>query len=257
MEVAPDTHRGLSDLSEVLYQDQAPALAVAWPAVSTQDAYRIFRSGDVETVALRGVTMSVAPGEFVALMGPSGSGKSTMLKLLAALDVPSAGDVRVGSISTVRLGDQDRSDLRARDLSIVLQSGNLWPDLTALANVELALALANDQATDIRKVAKSALAEVGLAGRQDERSGLLSGGEQQRVAIAAALGRRTPVLLADEPTGELDSSTEQVVLALLKKLRDDIGCCVVIATHSARVAAAADRIIRLHDGAIALDEETS
>jgi putative ABC transport system ATP-binding protein len=216
-----------------------------WPALECHDVFKIFRSGPVETVALRGLELRVERGELVTVAGPSGSGKSTFLSLAAGLDEPSAGEVRVRGRSLGRLDETELAAYRARDLAIVFQSDNLWPALSAYENVAASLRLAGNSADP-----EEALAAFGLHGRGDERASLLSGGEQQRVAIAAAAARRAPLVLADEPTGELDERNEALVLDALVELRARFGSTVVVVSHSARVAAAADRVIEMRDGRV-------
>jgi putative ABC transport system ATP-binding protein len=230
-----------------LYAEPEPeAQRIDWPALEFNDVFKIFRSGPVETVALRGVNLEIQAGELVALLGPSGCGKSTLLALAAALDEPSAGDVRSFGSSLARLAEPQLAGYRARDLAVVFQSDNLWPVLSARENVELALQLAD--AEDVGDRAESALSAFGLAARAGNRPDALSGGEQQRVAIAAAAAREAKLLLADEPTGELDAGNEQAVLEALERLRADHGATVLVVTHSSLVADAADRVIEMRDG---------
>jgi putative ABC transport system ATP-binding protein len=217
-------------------------------ALVVHDAFKIYRSGPVETVALRGLELAVRRGELVAVLGPSGCGKSTFLALAAGLDEPSAGEVRVFGRSLARLSEAELAEYRARDVAIVFQSDNLWPALSAYENVATSLRLARRD--DARASVYEALAAFGLRDRARHRVSALSGGEQQRVAIAAAAARRAPLVLADEPTGELDEVNERVVLEALEALRSDFGSTVVVVTHSPRVAAAVDRVIELRDGAV-------
>jgi ABC-type lipoprotein export system ATPase subunit len=231
-------------------EPERAAEQLAWPALHLHDVFKIYRSGPVETVALRGLELRVERGELLAVLGPSGCGKSTMLALAAALDQPSAGEVRVGERSLQRLDELELARYRARELALVFQSDNLWPALSARENVALGLRLAGRE--DPVNAAEEALAAFGLAGRAGHRVGALSGGEQQRVAIAAAYARRAPVVLADEPTGELDAANEQLVLEALRQLRDVRGSTVIVVTHSSRVAGAADRVIELRDGRVDL-----
>jgi putative ABC transport system ATP-binding protein len=232
-----------------LWREPEPvAQRVEWPALQFHDVFKIYRSGPVETVALRGLELRVERGELVAVLGPSGCGKSTMLALAAALDQPSAGEVRADQNSLQRLDDGELARYRAREVALVFQSENLWPVLSARENVAVGLRLAGRD--DPQDAADEALGAFGLAARAAHRVGALSGGEQQRVAIAAAYARRAPLVLADEPTGELDAGNEQRVLDALRQLRDRQGSTVVVVTHSSRVAGAADRVLVMRDGRV-------
>jgi putative ABC transport system ATP-binding protein len=215
-------------------------------ALEFHDVFKIFRSGPAETVALRGLDLRVEPHELVALFGPSGSGKSTAMHLAAGLDEPSAGEVRVFGRSLTRLDESELARYRAREVAIVFQSGNLWPILSARENVALPLRLAGRDGTEA--AISAALDAFGLGGRERQPAGTLSGGEQQRLAIAAAAARKARLVLADEPTAELDDRNEQLVLEALADLRDEFGSTVVVVTHSPRVAEAVDRVFELRDG---------
>jgi len=227
-----------------LYREPERDQTVAFGALEYHDVFKIFRSGPTETVALRGLDLRIEQHELVALLGPSGCGKSTALHLAAGLDEPSAGDVVCFGRSLARLDDSELADYRAQEIAIVFQSGNLWPALSARENVSLTLKLAGRSDDDV-------LARFGLGGRERQRAGSLSGGEQQRLAIAAAAARRARLVLADEPTAELDARNEQIVLEAFRRLRDELETTVVIVTHSERVADAVDRVIELRDGAVA------
>jgi putative ABC transport system ATP-binding protein len=218
------------------------------PALELRDVFRIYRSGPVETVALRGLDLEVSSGSFLAVLGPSGCGKSTLLALAAGLDQPSAGEVRLGGRSLTRMDDDDLARLRATEIAIVLQSGNLWPILSAQENVAISLRLAD--VPDPDGAAKRALEAFGLGERTRHRAGELSGGEQQRVAIAAAAARNASLVVADEPTGELDATNERIVLDALTRLRETHGTTVVTVTHSEQVASAADRVVEMRDGRV-------
>ncbi len=228
-----------------LYQEPERQEQVEWGALELHDVFKIFRAGDTDVVALRGLDLRIERGELVAILGPSGSGKTTLLHLGAGLDQPSAGEVRVAGRSLSRLDDAALADYRAKELALVFQTGNLWPMLSARENVLLSLRLAG-----LPDRADEALAHFGLAERASHRAGALSGGEQQRVAIAAAAARRPPLVLADEPTAELDERNEQIVLEELRRLREDFGATVVVVTHSPAVARAADRVVEIRDGRV-------
>jgi len=230
-----------------LYREPERREEIVFGALEFHDVFRIFRSGAAETVALRGLDLRIEARELVALFGPSGSGKSTALHLAGGLEEPSAGDVRSFGRSLSRLTDGELADYRARDVAIVFQSGNLWPELSARENVALGLRLARRR-EGIRPAAERVLDVFDLQRREDQRAGSLSGGEQQRVAIAAAAAREAPLVLADEPTAELDIRNEQIVLTALRRLRDEFASTVVVVTHSPRVAEAADRVIEIRDG---------
>jgi putative ABC transport system ATP-binding protein len=231
-----------------LWQEPEPE-PVHWPALELHDVFKIFRTGPVETVALRGLELRVEAAELVAVLGPSGCGKSTMLALAAALDQPSAGEVRAAGRSLQLLDDDELAAYRARDVGLVFQSDNLWPSLTARENVLLALRLAGHP--DPMAAAEKALAEFGLTARMRHRAAELSGGEQQRVAIASAYAREASLVLADEPTGELDSANAQLVLEALTELRSRAGSTIIVVTHSSQVASFADRVIEMRDGQVA------
>ena len=222
---------------------------LSFGALEFHDVFKIYRSGPAETVALRGLELRIEPREFVAVFGPSGSGKSTMLHLAAGLDEPSAGDVRVFGRSLAQLDEAELAALRARQVAIVFQNGNLWAGLSAGENVALALRLAGRRR--VHEPVERALDAFDLRRRERTRAGALSGGEQQRLAIAAAAAREAPLVLADEPTAELDERNERIVLEALARLRAEFGSTVVVVTHSPRVADAVDRVIELHDGRVA------
>ncbi len=232
-----------------LYREPERRPELSFGALEFHDVFRIFRSGPAETVALRGLDLRIEQRELVALFGPSGSGKSTALHLAAGLDEASAGDVVVFGRSLARLGEAELAAYRGREVALVFQSGNLWPDLSARENVALGLRLAGRR--NVGEAAERALDAFDLQRRAGQRAGSLSGGEQQRVAIAAAAARESRLVLADEPTAELDAHNEQTVLRALRRLREDFGSTVVVVTHSPRVAEAVDRVIELEDGRVA------
>ncbi|MGH2973374.1 MAG: ABC transporter ATP-binding protein [Solirubrobacterales bacterium] len=231
-----------------LYAEAEKPAEIDWGALELHDVFKIYGSGSVETVALRGLDLRIEQGEMVAIVGPSGSGKSTLLSLAAALDTPSAGDVRALGRSLAGLGDNELAEYRARRVAIVFQSDNLWPALSARENVATALRIAGQR--NAERDASEALATFGLAKREHLRPSALSGGEQQRVAIAAAAARRASLVLADEPTGELDEKNEATVLRSLRELRDRNGSAVVVVTHADPVAGACDRVVEIRDGRV-------
>jgi putative ABC transport system ATP-binding protein len=220
---------------------------MANPSVSCRGVQRTFRSGTRETNAVRGVDLDVAPGEWVAIMGPSGCGKSTLLHLLGGLDSPDAGTVSVDGEDVGRLSETERALLRRKRIGYVFQFFNLVQDFTVAENVELPMLLAGQRRHAARRRRRELLEAVGLADAADASPSQLSGGQQQRVAIARALANRPGVLLADEPTGNLDTESARQVLSLLRA-QHDAGQTIVMVTHDARVAAAADRLLVMEDG---------
>jgi ABC-type lipoprotein export system ATPase subunit len=221
------------------------------PAIVLADVIRVYREAEVETVALRGIDLEVAAGEFVAIMGRSGSGKSTLLQLLAGSDRPTAGRVIVDGIDLSRAEEGERARLRGANVGIVFQSGNLVPFLDLEENVQLAAGLAGRPVD--RAAARGILARVGLEGRERHRPAQLSGGEQQRAALAAVLVTRAPIVLADEITGELDSANARLLLDLLAEIHRHEGMTLVLATHDPSVATRADRLVELRDGRVVSD----
>jgi putative ABC transport system ATP-binding protein len=212
--------------------------------------------GEVTVHALRGLDLAVPAGEFVVLLGPSGSGKTTVLNLIGGLDQPSAGHVFVQSKDIARYDEKQLTDYRRRKVGFVFQFFNLIPTLTAAENVEFALALI-DGRRDLHAKALELLELVGLQQRADHFPSQLSGGEQQRVAIARALANHPPVLLCDEPTGNLDVDTGQQVLRVLRQMNRQEGATVVLVTHNTAIAPIANRVVRLSDGAVDHEEAIS
>lgn len=215
-------------------------------ALEARDLYRFFHIGDQETLALRGVSLTVEPGELVALVGPSGSGKSTLLACLAGLDEPDGGVVFVNGQRLTRRTAAERARLRAAAIGFLLQAGNLFDHLSVEENLRLQMRLAGK--ADASRLT-NLLTLVGLGTRRHARPGQLSGGEAARAGLAVALAADPPVLLADEPTGEVDAETEEQILRLLDDRRAD-GLATVVATHSAAVSARASRVLRLREGRI-------
>jgi putative ABC transport system ATP-binding protein len=207
-----------------------------------------------ETVhALRGVSLDIGSGEYVAIVGPSGSGKSTLLQLLGGIDTPSSGTVEIDGTRLDRLGDRELTRLRLTRLGFVFQRFHLLPVLTAQENVELPMAEAGATRAARAARARELLSYVGLEGRAGHRATQLSGGEMQRVAIARALANRPAVILADEPTGELDAATGRSILDLFRRLHDD-GVTLVVITHDEKLAAEAGRVVHMLDGRIVSDQ---
>ena len=216
--------------------------------IETRGLGKVYSPGtEAEVVALRGVELQIGAGEFVAIMGPSGSGKSTLMNLIGCLDSPTTGSYLCDGIDVATLDAEERAVLRRDKIGFVFQGFNLLPRMSALENVAMPMGYANVPAVERARRARVALAAVGLSTREGHRPSELSGGQQQRVAIARALINRPPILLADEPTGALDSKTGEEILSLFKQLRDD-NHTVILITHDPEVAAHADRSFVMHDG---------
>ena len=207
---------------------------------------KVYRMGEAEVHALRGVDLEIRPGEFIVLLGPSGSGKSTLLNILGGLDAPTSGDVRFLEHALTGASEAELTRYRREHVGFVFQFYNLIPSLTARENVALVTEIAADPMTP-----EAALALVGLENRLDHFPAQLSGGEQQRVAIARAVAKRPDVLLCDEPTGALDSTTGILVLQALERVNAETGALTVVITHNVVIAGMANRVIRLSDGRIA------
>ena len=228
-------------------------MSIDEPILEVQGLLKSIDSGTHRVDILRGISFAVERGQFVAIMGPSGSGKSTLLGLLAGLDTPSAGQVILDGQEIQDLAEDDMAVLRGRKIGFVFQSYQLVPTLTAEENVLLPLDLAGNGFAGAER-ARGLLERVGLADRFDHYPVQLSGGEQQRVALARAFVGRPPLILADEPTGNLDSANGKHVLDMLVELNRSEGTTLVLVTHNRELAARADRLITLHDGRIASDE---
>lgn len=215
------------------------------PVFAARGLGKVYRSGDVEVVALADVTLEIPAGEFVVLLGPSGSGKSTLLNILGGLDVPSGGELRFRGRRLDGAGEAELTRFRREHVGFVFQFYNLIPSLTVRENVALVTDIA-EQPMDV----DDAVARVGLAARADHFPAQLSGGEQQRVAIARAIAKRPDVLLCDEPTGALDVATGRLVLEAIAGIHRELGTTVIVITHNAAIAGLADRVIRLGDGRV-------
>jgi putative ABC transport system ATP-binding protein len=224
-------------------------------ALRAVDLTRTFRVGETTIEALRGINLQVAPGEFVALVGPSGSGKSTFLNLVGGLDRPTSGELWVDGIELGACKEKALTEHRRRRVGFVFQSFNLLPRLTALENVALPLMFAAVPERERLARAREFLAQVGLEDRLEHRPTQLSGGEQQRVAIARALVGEPAIILADEPTGNIDTATGQEIMALLRQLNCDQGVTLLLVTHDLEAAGFAQSVIQLRDGQIAPDPD--
>jgi len=218
--------------------------------IIARDVFKVYRIGKVEVQALRGLSAHVKDGELVSIIGPSGSGKSTLLNLMGGLDQPTAGSVRVGEIEVAVLSPRQLTEYRKKTVGHIFQNLNLIPTLTAAENVELPMIALGISRSKRPERVKMLLEVVGLSPRAHHKPDELSGGEQQRVAIATAMANDPPVILADEPTGELDTSNARMVTEYLVKVSREFGKTVVMVTHDPNVARAADRIMRIEDGVI-------
>ena len=251
---APHGHGHKIPANETLKASMPNLTADAPPlALLARGVTKVFGAGEARVEALRGVDLSVARGEFVAIMGPSGSGKSTLLNVLAGIETPDAGEVMVAGADLARMSDEERTIARRRSLGFIFQKIHLLPSLTAIENVTLPLLLDGVERIAARERAMTALGSVAMSHRRGHLPQTLSGGEQQRVAIARALVIRPQLLLADEPTGALDSDNGRQVVSLLRRLVDDEGQTLVLVTHDAGVAAAADRVVHVRNGQIEVD----
>jgi putative ABC transport system ATP-binding protein len=234
----------------------APARAVVAqvdepaPVIELRDVTKVYTSGPLRVAALRGVSLTIRQGEYVSIMGPSGSGKSTLMHILGCLDVPTRGEYRLAGENVSHMDEVDLAEVRNKSIGFVFQQFNLLPSLSALRNVEVPLAYAGVARSERRRRATAALERVGLGDRVQHRPGELSGGQQQRVAVARALVSDPALILADEPTGALDTASAADVLTLMDEVHA-AGRTLVVITHDADVAAAAERTIRIRDGLIA------
>ena len=216
--------------------------------VEAKNITKVYQMGEVEVHALRGLSINIAPGEILSIMGPSGSGKSTLMNILGCLDRPTSGEYSLNGESVATLNDDQLADIRNRGVGFVFQSFNLLPRATALANVELPMRYATLNGRNRKDVAKKALEAVGLGDRINHRPNELSGGQMQRVAIARALVNNPAIIMADEPTGNLDTKSGDEIMALLKNLNKERGTTLIIVTHDPEIAELTNRIVSLRDG---------
>lgn len=218
--------------------------------IRLEDVWKIYRMGEVEVTALKGINLSINSGEFVAITGASGSGKSTMMNLVGCLDIPTRGEIFLDDTAISLLSESRLAEIRGKKIGFIFQQFNLIPTLTALENVTLPMEFQNLPSAKIREKAKQILEQVGLKDRMHHKPTELSGGQAQRVAIARSLANNPEVILADEPTGNLDSKTGQYIMSLLSELHEKEGKTVIIVTHDTHLVKFAKRIIMLKDGQI-------
>lgn len=220
--------------------------------IKIEDMYKIYKVGDSEVRALDGVSLHIRPKEFVSIIGPSGSGKSTLMNMIGCLDTATSGTYLIDGTPIENLSENELAKIRNKKIGFIFQVYNLLPKLTALENVELPLIYQGVRAKERREMAIEALKKVGMEARMHHKPKELSGGQQQRVAIARALAPRPPLILADEPTGALDSKTGEQVMEMLKEIHSD-GNTVVLITHNTDIARQAQRVVRIADGKITSD----
>jgi putative ABC transport system ATP-binding protein len=226
------------------------------PLIRCEDLWKIYALGAVEVQALRGLNLSIEPGEFVAVMGASGSGKSTLMNILGCLDQPTRGRYWLNGVDVAALRADQLADLRNRHIGFVFQNFNLIPRTSALENAQLPLFYRGLPLREQRALAMAALSRVGLQGREQHYPTQLSGGQQQRVAIARALVTSPSLLLADEPTGNLDTESSREIMAILDRLNKEQGITIILVTHEAHIAAYAERELVIQDGRVLTDRYT-
>ncbi|MFH1809421.1 MAG: ABC transporter ATP-binding protein [Pseudomonadota bacterium] len=224
------------------------------PIVKIQGVTKVYRQGQVDVHALRGLDLEVKAGEFTAICGPSGSGKTTTLNLIGALDKPTSGSVMLEGKDLAQMSRKKLSEIRRDRIGFVFQAYNLMPVLTAYENAEIVMAVQGVPPAERKKRVMALLAEVGLGGMEQRRPNELSGGQQQRVAIARAIAANPAVVLADEPTANVDSETADKLLEIMEKLNREHGVTFIFSTHDPKVMAKARRLVRMVDGAVASDE---
>lgn len=232
------------------------AVPMKKPLIELRNIYKIYQMGSEQVWASDGVNLSICRGEFVAIVGKSGSGKSTLMNIIGALDVPTEGEYLLGGQDTSEMGDDELANIRNKMIGFIFQQYNLLPKLNLLENVELPLLYAGMSTAERRERAMKSLKRVGLEDKWKNLPKQLSGGQQQRVSIARALARNPSLILADEPTGALDSKTSREVLDFLKELNEE-GNTIVIITHDSSIALEAKRVVRIHDGKINFDGDVN
>ena len=235
-------------------QDPRPQAAGVDAAVRTEAVWKVFRQEAEEVAAVRGVDLTVARGEFTALAGPSGSGKTTLLNLIGGLTRPTRGRIRVAGREVSRLSNRELARLRLEQVGFVFQAYNLLPVLTALENAEFPMLLQGVPAEERHARVRELFARTGMDGLEDRRPGKLSGGQQQRVAVVRAVASRPALVLADEPTANLDSAASEALLDVMAELNRDLGVTFVFATHDGRVMERSRRLVRMVDGAVDSDD---
>lgn len=221
--------------------------------IQVKELSKIYKTGDVELRALNSVSFSVEPGEFVCVMGASGSGKSTMMNILGCLDVPTSGDYELDGVNVKKLNKNQLADIRNQKLGFVFQGYNLLPKIDAVENVELPLIYRGVSSSERRRAAIEALKKVGLAERLNHKPSQMSGGQQQRVAIARAIVGNAPIILADEPTGNLDTKTTVEIMNIFASLHDQ-GKTIILVTHEPEISTWSQRVLRFRDGQVIADE---
>jgi putative ABC transport system ATP-binding protein len=234
-----------NEMDELMNDTQSPV-----PVIETEDLRKIYVMGETEVHALRGVSIRIDKGEFVAIIGPSGSGKSTLMAIIGALDKPTSGSYKLDGVEIGQMSENSLSDIRNNRIGFVFQKFNLLARSTALNNVALPLIYSGMSAKERNTRARQALEMVDLAQRMTHKPNELSGGQQQRVAIARALVTNPSLILADEPTGNLDSRTGEEIMRLFRQLHQEQGITLVIVTHSPEIAEQADRVISMRDGEV-------
>ena len=223
-------------------------------ALECQGLWKLYEMGEEKIQAVRGINLSIEQGDMIAIMGPSGCGKTTLLNVLSGIDEPSAGQVMIAGNPLFGISDDERTNIRAKEMGFIFQKFHLLDVMTAVENVEVPLLLMGNSPANARDIAMRALEKVGLVDRSKHRPSELSGGQQQRVSIARAIVHSPSVILCDEPTGNLDSETSNQVMSLLEEINQS-GTTVVIVTHDEEVAKRCNRTIRLRDGVIVIEEE--